>query len=101
MTVLKPVIFIVDDDPSIRLALENLVSSTGQQASSNKPVTINWWHIANNEPLKSIWKNAADQYHAQHPNVTIKITVLENEAFKAKLTTAMQAGKPPDVTGYR
>jgi raffinose/stachyose/melibiose transport system substrate-binding protein len=72
-------------------------SSTGQQASSNKPVTINWWHIANNEPLKSIWKNAADEYHAQHPNVTIKITVLENEAFKAKLTTAMQAGKPPDV----
>ena len=72
-------------------------SSSGQQASSSKPVTINWWHIANNEPLKSIWKNAADQYHAQHPNVTIKITVLENEAFKAKLTTAMQAGKPPDV----
>jgi raffinose/stachyose/melibiose transport system substrate-binding protein len=72
-------------------------SSGGQQASSNKPVTINWWHIANNEPLKSIWKSAADQYHAQHPNVTIKITVLENEAFKAKLTTAMQAGKPPDV----
>jgi raffinose/stachyose/melibiose transport system substrate-binding protein len=72
-------------------------SGTGQQASSTKPVTINWWHIANNEPLKSIWKNAADQYHAQHPNVTIKITVLENEAFKAKLTTAMQAGKPPDV----
>ena len=72
-------------------------SSGGQQASSNKPVTINWWHIANNEPLKGIWKNAADQYHAQHPNVTIKITVLENEAFKAKLTTAMQAGKPPDV----
>jgi raffinose/stachyose/melibiose transport system substrate-binding protein len=71
--------------------------SSGQQASSNKPVTINWWHIANNDPLKTIWKQAADQYHAQHPNVTIKITVLENEAFKAKLTTNMQAGKPPDV----
>ena len=28
----KPIIFIVDDDPSIRLALENLISSTGQQA---------------------------------------------------------------------
>ena len=27
-----PIIFIVDDDPSIRLALENLISSTGQQA---------------------------------------------------------------------
>jgi raffinose/stachyose/melibiose transport system substrate-binding protein len=66
-------------------------------SSSTKPVTINWWHIANNDPLKTIWKQAADQYHAQHPNVTIKITVLENEAFKAKLTTNMQAGKPPDV----
>jgi raffinose/stachyose/melibiose transport system substrate-binding protein len=72
-------------------------SSSGQKASSNKPVTINWWHIANNDPLKTIWKQAADQYHAAHPNVTIKITVLENEAFKAKLTTNMQAGKPPDV----
>ena len=28
----KPIIFIVDDDPSIRLALENLIGSTGQQA---------------------------------------------------------------------
>jgi raffinose/stachyose/melibiose transport system substrate-binding protein len=72
-------------------------SSGAQKASSNKPVTINWWHIANNDPLKTIWKQAADQYHAAHPNVTIKITVLENEAFKAKLTTNMQAGKPPDV----
>jgi raffinose/stachyose/melibiose transport system substrate-binding protein len=71
--------------------------SSGQKASSTKPVTINWWHIANNDPLKTIWKQAADQYHAAHPNVTIKITVLENEAFKAKLTTNMQAGKPPDV----
>ena len=29
-----PIIFIVDDDPSIRLALENLISSTGQQAET-------------------------------------------------------------------
>jgi raffinose/stachyose/melibiose transport system substrate-binding protein len=72
-------------------------SSGGSQASSGKPVTINWWHIANNDPLKTIWKQAADQYMAAHPNVKIKITVLENEAFKAKLTTNMQAGKPPDI----
>lgn len=31
---MKPIIFIVDDDLSIRLALENLVSSTGQQAEA-------------------------------------------------------------------
>src|SRR5919204_937653 len=72
-------------------------SGSSTKASASKPVTINWWHIANNDPLKSIWKQAADQYMASHPNVKIKITVLENEAFKAKLTTTMQAGKPPDV----
>lgn len=34
MTLPKPIIFIVDDDPSIRLALENLLSSCGQQVES-------------------------------------------------------------------
>jgi raffinose/stachyose/melibiose transport system substrate-binding protein len=67
------------------------------KSSGDKQVTINWWHIANNDPLKSIWKDAADQYMASHPNVKIKITVLENEAFKTKLTTTMQGGDVPDV----
>ncbi len=34
---------------------------------------------------------------AENPNVFVEITVLENEAFKAKLTTVMQSGSPPDV----
>ena len=34
MTATKSTIFIVDDDPSIRLALENLISATGQQAET-------------------------------------------------------------------
>jgi raffinose/stachyose/melibiose transport system substrate-binding protein len=29
--------------------------------------------------------------------VTIEITVLENEAFKTKMTTTMQSGEPPDI----
>jgi raffinose/stachyose/melibiose transport system substrate-binding protein len=71
-------------------------SDTGA-ANAGKPVTIEWWHIQNTDPMKTIWKQAADQYMAAHPNVKIKITVLENEAFKAKLTTNMQAGNPPDI----
>ena len=66
-------------------------------SKSGKAVTINWWHIQNTDPMKTIWKQAADSYMASHPNVKIKITVLENEAFKAKLTTNMQAGNPPDI----
>jgi raffinose/stachyose/melibiose transport system substrate-binding protein len=70
--------------------------STGA-SKSGKPVTVEWWHIQNTDPMKTIWKQAADSYMASHPNVKIKITVLENEAFKAKLTTNMQAGNPPDI----
>jgi raffinose/stachyose/melibiose transport system substrate-binding protein len=70
--------------------------STGA-SKSGKPVTIEWWHIQNTDPMKTIWKQAADSYMASHPNVKVKITVLENEAFKAKLTTNMQAGNPPDI----
>jgi raffinose/stachyose/melibiose transport system substrate-binding protein len=39
----------------------------------------------------------ADDYMAAHPNVKVEITVLENEAFKTKLTTVMQSGDPPDI----
>jgi raffinose/stachyose/melibiose transport system substrate-binding protein len=73
---------------------DNKSSSPG---SSSKKVTINWWHIQNTEPLRPVWQQIANQYMAQHPNVTIKIQPIENEAFKAKLTTTTQSGKAPDL----
>ena len=76
-------------------------AATAAPAATNtaapKPVTINWWHISTADPGLSFWKGLADQYMAAHPNVTINITVLENEAFKTKLTTVMQSGNPPDI----
>ena len=62
-----------------------------------KKVTVEWWHITTIDPGKTLWQNMANEYMAAHPNVTIKITVLENEAFKTKLTTVMQGGTPPDI----
>ncbi|MGA9347770.1 MAG: extracellular solute-binding protein [Anaerolineae bacterium] len=60
-------------------------------------VKFTWWHISTAENHKALWQKFADEYTAAHPNVTIEITVLENEAFKAKLTTVMQSGEPPDI----
>jgi len=71
--------------------------SSSSATKSGGPVTIEWWHIQNNDPMKSIWADAAKQYMASHKNVKINITVLENEAFKSKLTTTMQSGKVPDI----
>jgi len=62
-----------------------------------KTVTIEWWHITTVDPGKTLWQDMANEYMAAHPNVKINITILENEAFKTKLTTVMQGGTPPDI----
>ena len=61
------------------------------------PVTVEWWHITTIDPGKTLWQDMANEYMAAHPNVKINITILENEAFKTKLTTVMQGGTPPDI----
>jgi raffinose/stachyose/melibiose transport system substrate-binding protein len=66
-------------------------------AQAMEPVTVEWWHITTGEPGKTDFQNIADAYTALHPNVTINITVLENEAFKTKLATSMQSGDVPDL----
>ena len=66
-------------------------------AAAGEPVTVDWWHITTGEPGKTDFANIAKAYTTAHPNVTIKITVLENEAFKTKLATSIQAGDVPDL----
>jgi raffinose/stachyose/melibiose transport system substrate-binding protein len=66
-------------------------------AAAQDAVTIRWWHISIEEDLKAGMQAAADAYMAEHPGVNIEITVLENDAFKTKMTTTMQSGDPPDV----
>lgn len=76
---------------------ETTEAVTETTAEAMEPVTIEWWHIENNDPGLSLWQEVADEYMAQHPNVTINITVQENEAFKSALQTNMQAGDVPDI----
>jgi raffinose/stachyose/melibiose transport system substrate-binding protein len=66
-------------------------------ASAQDKVTVRWWHIDTAATQTEYWQSLADAYMAQNPNVNIEITVLENEAFKARLVTVMQAGDPPDL----
>jgi raffinose/stachyose/melibiose transport system substrate-binding protein len=75
-------------------APSSAASAPASQAGGGAPVTVNWWHITTGDPGKKDFQAIADAYHAAHPNVTIKITVLENEAFKTKLSTTAQADYP-------
>jgi raffinose/stachyose/melibiose transport system substrate-binding protein len=67
----------------------------GGEPGSTK--TIKWWHIANTDPMLSKWAEMASRFEATHPGVKVEVTPLENEAFKTKLTTTVQAGNPPDI----
>ncbi|MBB5872773.1 raffinose/stachyose/melibiose transport system substrate-binding protein [Allocatelliglobosispora scoriae] len=71
--------------------------SDDKTADPNGAQTINWWHIQNTDPMLPVWAAIAKEYETAHSNVKVAIQPLENEAFKAKLTTATQAGSPPDL----
>jgi raffinose/stachyose/melibiose transport system substrate-binding protein len=81
---------------SLFLVIVLALASFGVVAAQDK-VTINWWHISTATDQAAYWQGLADKYMADHPNVDIKITILENDAFKQKLVTVMQAGDPPDL----
>jgi len=70
-------------------------TSDGSSTGSNQTVT--WWHIGTAANDRAMYQGFADEFMELHPDVTIEITVLENEAFKSKLTTVMQSGSPPDL----
>src|SRR5690606_21432552 len=72
-------------------------SSGGSGGGEPGVQEIDWWHIQNGEPLKPVWQEFADELMAANSGVKINITDRENEAFKAALTTATQAGNPPDL----
>jgi raffinose/stachyose/melibiose transport system substrate-binding protein len=71
--------------------------SVAPSEAAAKPVTVEWWHISTTEPGKTVFQGIADAYHAAHPNVTIHMTILENDAFKTKLATSLQSGEVPDL----
>jgi raffinose/stachyose/melibiose transport system substrate-binding protein len=65
--------------------------------AAQEKTKISWWHISTMDPGKTAFQGLADAYMQQHPEVEVEITVIENEAFKQKIATAMQSGEPPDI----
>jgi raffinose/stachyose/melibiose transport system substrate-binding protein len=75
------------------LALAVLAVATAVAA----PTKIEFWHIGTAATDKAYYQGVVDEYMKAHPDVIIDVTILENEAFKSKLTTVMQSGNPPDI----
>lgn len=83
----------------IGLAAAALVAgslSLGASAAYAETV-VNWLHIEANPDIAAHWEGLARAYEAENPDVKIEMQFLENEAFKAKLTTILQSDARPDI----
>ena len=59
--------------------------------------TINYLHIESIPDEVKIMTDAVAQYEKENPGIKVNLEYLENEAFKAKLTTLLQSNDAPDV----
>ncbi len=56
------------------------------------------WFISENTPEQTAWmRGLAAKYEASHPGTHIAVQVMSGEAYKAKLTTALQSSERPDL----
>ncbi|MFD5417023.1 extracellular solute-binding protein [Streptomyces sp. NPDC127069] len=82
---------------SVPLAAACGGGDSGRMPAAGGKVAFAWWNIATTEPGKSLFPELSTAFTDAHPNITIKTTSLENEAFKSKLTAVTSSGRLPDV----
>ena len=69
---------------------------TAAPAYAETQVTV--LHVSENAAQRAVWDEIAKDYNAAHPGVNVQFKYLENEAFKAKLPTMLQADESrPDL----
>ncbi len=64
---------------------------------SGDATTITWWHNSNNEPGRGFYEQAASDFEAEHPGVTIEINAMAHEDMVDRLAAAFQSGDLPDI----
>src|ERR1022692_3529884 len=72
-------------------------SSSAPSSSGSTHVTLTWWTNATTGDLKTVWSQAAVDFHKANPNVTIRVEPLQNEAFPTKIAAALNSNNPPDI----
>jgi raffinose/stachyose/melibiose transport system substrate-binding protein len=79
-----------------KLALAAMLSVAAIFPAAAQEV-VDWMHIASIPEEVALMEAAVAEYEAANPDVKINMQFLENEAFKAKLTTLLQSDAAPDI----
>ena len=65
--------------------------------SAGAQTTVKWMHIEMNPNIANYYKQVVSEFEAKNPSVKVDVQVLENEAYKAKLTTLLQSSDKPHI----
>ncbi|MGB8451827.1 MAG: extracellular solute-binding protein [Anaerocolumna sp.] len=63
----------------------------------DKEMTITLWDIATEDPANTNQQGAVDRFMADHPNIKVETTHIQNDTYKEKLIIAMSSGQCPDM----
>lgn len=58
---------------------------------------LTMWHNSTTGDGKQYWEDAAAAFNEENPDVTIKVTSIQNEDMDGKLQTAVNSGDMPDI----
>ncbi|MCC3764682.1 extracellular solute-binding protein [Glycomyces sp. TRM65418] len=75
-------------------ALALTAAACGDSGESDADVTF--WHIQNEDPMKSTWAAMADEW-SEEAGLTVETSAIAVEDFKTRLSTQTQAGDLPDL----
>jgi raffinose/stachyose/melibiose transport system substrate-binding protein len=82
---------------SVAVLVTGALAATSAK-QSKKSVTLVWWHNANQGAGLKLWSDVAKEYHAAHPDVTIKAVPFETNVLQnTKIPIALASNNPPDV----
>ena len=79
------------------IAVSGALAALLTAGAATAETTVKWLHIEAVPENRAIWEQVARDYEALNPDVTVEMQFLENEAFKAKLTTILQSDDRPDI----
>ncbi|MGM0359483.1 ABC transporter substrate-binding protein [Streptomyces griseoaurantiacus] len=81
----------------VALAAAGCAGGGDDGGSSGGKGTVTLWTNATEGRGIDFWEAAAKDYHAEHPDVTIKIQSIQNEDLDGKLQNALNSNSAPDI----
>src|SRR6185295_4048890 len=86
----QPAAPVATEAPATEAAMAT--EAAADASACTETVTIEFWNITTAEPDQALLTQAVDAFEKDNPCAKVNVTVLENENFKAKMTTVMQSG---------